>query len=106
VAGVTTDELRVIAERAFFRFDVDQQDVRDSAYMVVGDGVDDLDRLIALLEREPRTRVQIDTSASNSSWAIAEIDDVRELRGLFIGFYGTVNKTDEYQEPRGHAVQL
>lgn len=100
------EELQAVAERAFFHFDVDQRDVRDSAFIMAGDGVDDLDRVISMMEDDPRMRVQLDTSASNSSWRQMAIEDVRELRGYFIDFYGTVNKPDVYDIPPGKAVQL
>lgn len=107
---ITDAEIQHVAASAFFLFDVDLKDGNDT-YFVAGDGTDDLDRLLGIMERNPRVIVMMDTAPGDTSFKVASAADVQRLRAAFMVHntgtsQGTLFKPDEYQEPLGTAFPL
>lgn len=74
----------------------------EDSVVFTGDGVEDLDRLIARLNENAATnlvlnqRFQCDVGTQYSDWRNFDIDDVYAIREQYIAFYGDVNKPNVY----------
>jgi hypothetical protein len=87
-----------LAKTAQFLFDVNLHDGSDS-YFISGDGVDDLDKVITIMQRgPPYATLLLDVSPIDTSFLAATLQDVQRLRIAYIATWGTVNKPDYYDE--------
>jgi hypothetical protein len=101
---LTAAEIDIIARRGNFYFQVDPQDrFYSDPYLLGGDGTDDLDNLLALIDRTPHIRIMADVGVLSSSFKDVTRDDVVAVKAAYISIYGDVSKPDEYQIPVGVA---
>lgn len=99
---LTSDEIDNIARRAQWYFDVQDNhiNIHGDSYIVTGDGVDDLDRLLGLFPIYPRIRVSVDVGGIGASnHRPCDITDVQAIRAAFVGFYGEVNRVPATVRP-------
>jgi hypothetical protein len=97
---LTDAQIDFLVKCAAWKFDVAIKDARNASDSSVyaGDGVDDLDRLINLLEGNTlpngatQMRVTCDVGRTFSQYITVTVDDVYALRARYIQFWGTVNK--------------
>jgi hypothetical protein len=103
MAVVLTDaQLDFLARTISWKFDCDLRDTGDSV-VITGDGVDDLDRLLYLIDHTPRIRVAADVGAQFSQYVYVSRDDVQALKDRYIAIYGTVDKPSLTTRPGGAA---
>lgn len=90
--------IKLAAARGNFHFELIPSGEVPSfdAWAFSGDGVDDLDRLLLLMSREPKTRVSIDQGDINASFVGVTRADVVALRSEYIKQHGKVNKINEF----------
>lgn len=89
--------LALEAQRGSWKFEVrdDHEQAAYKAYTIFpGDGVDDLDQLLAWMDRHPAGEVDLVT-AENGHDAVTRAD-VLDFRQFFVDFYGEVPKINEY----------
>lgn len=60
--------------------------------VITGDGVDDIDRLLALMAGYPNGRFAVDVGRVESAYRPFTIEDAHALRTAYIKFWGTVSK--------------
>ena len=70
-----------------------------------GDGVDDIDQLLAWRERNPAGVVKIDVQrigivggSGDSAWRTFGSAELSALREAYVSYHGEVNKVNEYRE--------
>lgn len=85
-------QLQALVDKANFWFEVDLGDNSDS-YVVVGDGVDDLEQVIELYDRYPLSiKMLVDVGTITFAPVPIVRADVVAMRILFITKYGNVDK--------------
>jgi hypothetical protein len=91
---LTAEQQRYLAKKAQWYFDVYMGRQTGDSCVYTGDGVDDLDRLEALMSgtNPPDSRFMCDVGKQYSDWRPFDIQDVQAVRTYYIGFYGTVAK--------------
>ena len=96
---LTASEQQTVARRAEFYFDCYFGMNHDDSVVFTGDGVDDLDNLLARLQNafvfggtNVNSRFLCDVGSQYSSWKPFDIGDVQAIRQYFIDYYGDVNK--------------
>lgn len=99
---MTVPEQRLVAQGANWYFDVYMGQNTGDSVVFTGDGVDDLDRLIAVVANGTQRgfKMVCDVGRNYSSYRPCDIEDVQAIRTLFIGWYGTVSKPDAYASSR------
>jgi hypothetical protein len=92
--AITQAEIDSLAQKAFWYVDVQlsQTRVKDDWAIYAGDGLDDLDRLIALMQMNPNGRYKANVGSLTSSYRWVDASDMLAVRAAFIAFYGNVNK--------------
>jgi hypothetical protein len=97
--GLTQVQIDYMAQRAYWQFYL-QENYREARgydpVMITGDGVDDLNQLIARIENwgTQFTRVMCDVGSAFSVYKESSVSDVYALRTAYISVWGTVNKPD------------
>jgi hypothetical protein len=93
------EDLKLLAMKACWYFDCYFGMNTDDSVVITGDGVDDLDSLIARLEAAIQTgsigvhaRFLCDLGSFTSDWRPFDLEDVYALRAYYIEIYGNVNK--------------
>jgi hypothetical protein len=92
---LTSAEVTKIAQAANFLVEFSAPGATDSV-LLSGDGVDDLDHLIALARRTLGHRMLIDAEPADTSFKPCNIADLQAIRASFVSFYGEVAKEDEF----------
>lgn len=98
---LTPAQHRDIARRAQWYFDCYFGQPGDSV-VFTGDGIDDLDDLIARLvcngsyNFNRNQRFMCDVGTQYSDWRPFDVDDVSAIKTQYVDFYGTVSKPDVY----------
>lgn len=92
--ALTQDQINYQAAKASWYVDYKWNSVFVTGDSVVftGDGVDDLDRLIAVMESNPRGTALMDTGTLTSSWVPCTVADIQALKTAYIAYWGTVNE--------------
>jgi hypothetical protein len=82
------------ARKANWYVSVDFNDINvpGDPYIVTGDGVDDLDRLISLMPIYPRGKYFIDVGTVVEQFVPCDVADIQAIRTAYIAYYGNVNK--------------
>lgn len=91
---LTAQEIDFLAKKAQWYVEIDNRRAVDGGdvWVVTGDGVEDLDRLLALMPSLPVARFRVDTGMQYDRWIACTIEDIQAIRTAYIGFYGPVNK--------------
>lgn len=91
---LTQAEIDDQAKRACWYVQADLRDVNvpGDPYIITGDGVDDLDRLISYMPIYPRARFEINVGNLFEAYKQCDIEDIRAIRTAYIAYYGNVNK--------------
>lgn len=92
---LTQEQIEYQAQKASWYVEVNTRDLNfgsGDGYIVTGDGVEDLDRLISLMPIYPNGQFSIDVGTQYSSFRPCDIEDIQAIRAAYIEFYGTVNK--------------
>lgn len=82
------------AKRANLKFEVyDSYTIvnRLDSYVVTGEGIDAIDKVVAIVRTDPRTKVVIDDSG-NGPVLLLKLDDLVFLRDQYALLYGEVDK--------------
>lgn len=100
--GLTQEQIDYLAQRAHWKFDVQENYTQPRGFdpvTIVGDGVDDLNQLIARIENNGTqfTKIMADVGSSFSVYITATLADVYALRQAYIATWGTVNKPDYWE---------
>lgn len=97
---LTNAQLDYLARRADWKFEFGTRDARNAIDSAVytGDGVDDLDRLIARVTGVLGSVLIVDVGSSFSDYLRITVDDVYALRQRFIEVWGTVSKPAAYYD--------
>lgn len=89
---------RKLAQRAYWSFDC-YFGMNSGDYSIfTGDGIDDLDSFIAKLESHmpfaKDVRLLADAGDFFSCYVPFDLEDVRDIRRLYVSWYGETNKPD------------
>ena len=111
---LTPQDQQAIARRGIWYFDCYFGMNHDDSVVFTGDGVDDLDALIARLQAafsQPgaigvNSRFLCDVGTQYSSYKPFDIEDVQAIRWYYVQYYGEVNKPNAYVKDGSSAVQL
>lgn len=96
VVALSDDDLDRLARAAHWRFDCFLYDRGDSVVMA-GDGVDDLDRLLDLIDRHaPRIKVLVDVGVQSGDHRLSGRADVVNLRAKYVEIHGAINNPVEW----------
>lgn len=92
--SLTQDQIDYQAAKASWYVDYNWNNwnVGGDTVVYTGDGVDDLDRLIAIMQSNPNGRALIDTGTLTSSWVPCTVTDIQAIRTAYIAYWGTVNE--------------
>ena len=80
-----------LAAAGSWYFDCHLGDQSDTV-VYTGDGVDDLDRLLAKLDGNPKMTMVLDVGFDSSQWEVATRADVVRLRSAFVAKWGSEPK--------------
>ena len=107
---------RAVAQNANFYFDCYFGAGTGDSVVFTGDGVDDLDSLIAILASGTNrdARFQVDVGGLMGGQGVGyysvyrnfDMDDLQAIKGYFEGWYGTVSKPNAYTPLPGEAFPL
>lgn len=102
MSQLTSQEITQIARRAQWYIEASAMYLFQDSVVFTGDGVDDLDRVIAFMGSNgwPVPKYMIDTGSQYSVWKVCDIEDVQGIRAAYIEFYGTVNKPNLLDKPQ------
>lgn len=91
---LTQEQINTQAKKASWYVEIDNRRAVDGGdvYVVTGDGVDDLNRLLSLMPTLRVATFRIDTGVHNDAWVSCNIADIQAIKTAFIEFYGTVSK--------------
>jgi hypothetical protein len=91
---LTQAEINDQAQRANWYVQADLRDVNvpGDPYIITGDGVDDLDRLISYMPIYPKGRFQINVGRLFEAYKDIDLEDVIAIKAAYIAYYGNVNK--------------
>lgn len=91
---LTQQQINFLANKAQWYVEIDNRRAVDGGdvWVVTGDGVDDLDRLLALMPSLTVARFRIDTGMHYDAWVPCTIADIQALRVAYVGYFGEVNK--------------
>jgi hypothetical protein len=91
---LTQEQINFQAKKASWYVEIDNRRAVDGGdvYVVTGDGVNDLDRLLSLMPTLRVATFRIDTGVQYDNWQSCTVADIRAIRTAFIEFYGTVSK--------------
>lgn len=106
---LTQQQINFIAQKAQWYIEVDNRRAVDGGdtYTVTGDGIDDLDRFLAIAPTMPLARYQIDVGTQYSDYRPFDLNDARAIRTAYIEFFGTVNKPSfPVQYPQNRQVSI
>lgn len=105
---LTASDVRDIARRANWFFDVNQDCQTQDWVVYTGDGIDDLDRLISLIASGTHAnfRMTVDTGIEYSSYKPCDLEDVQAIRTAFVDFYGTVAKPNAYEPLKASGFEI
>ena len=96
---IDDDTLKPLAQQGSWRFDCDYHDRADSV-VHHGDGVDDLDQMLDIIDRNPKMTFTLDTGKLFSAYTPAVRADVVRLRELYVGYWGET-ETPPVWDPQG-----
>jgi hypothetical protein len=97
------------ARKANWYVSVDYNDVNvpGDPFIVTGDGVDDLDRLITLMPIYRRGKYFIDIGTVVEQFVPCDVEDIMAIRLAYIAYYGNVNKPGPpVPHPEAEEVEL
>ncbi len=80
--------------RADFKFEIyDTYTIVNKldSYVVAGDGIDSIDKVVAIVRADPRTTVIVDDSG-NGPVLLLKLDDLVFMRNQYAAIYGVVNE--------------
>lgn len=109
---LTDNDVFVVARRGEWKIDFYAGQGTDNSAIYVGDGVDDLDRVSAVIASGTNlgARLMIDVGAFEnlmpgpdfaSQWRFFDLEDLARIRAKYVELWGPVDKPDEFQpEPK------
>jgi hypothetical protein len=107
---LTIEEQKMIARKATWYFDCYFGMGTDDSVVFTGDGVDDLEMLLARLTSAiahggigVKSRFQVDTGSQYSDWKPFDLEDVYAIRNYYIELYGDVPKPPQ-KKGKGAAI--
>jgi hypothetical protein len=91
---LTQEQINFQAQKASWYVEVDNRRAVDGGdvYVITGDGVDDLNRLLDLMPTLRVATYRIDTGTQYDAWVPCNVADIQAIKTAFIQFYGTVSK--------------
>ena len=91
---LSVPEQRLVAQKANWYFDVYFGQNTGDSVVFCGDGVDDLDRMIATIANGTNRggKMTCDLGTDYSNYKRCDLEDAQAIRALFVGWYGTVSK--------------
>ena len=92
--------LQHLAQKACWYVDCDFRDNADSC-VLTGDGVDDLDQLLRIIDTNPHMRMTLDVGQTNSIYRPVVREDIVALREAYVAVWGETNKPAFWNDPKG-----
>lgn len=91
---LTQAEINTQAQRACWYIEADYRNINipGDPFIITGDGVDDLDRLISLMPIYPNARWMINVGQQFEAYKACDREDIIAIRTAYIAYYGNVNK--------------
>jgi hypothetical protein len=91
---LTQQQINFLANKAQWYVEIDNRRQVDGGdvWVNTGDGVDDLDRMLVLMQTLPVASFKIDIGTQYESWVPCNIADIQAIRTAYIGYFGQVNK--------------
>ena len=91
---LTQEQINFQAKKASWYVEVDNRRAVDGGdvYVITGNGVPDLNRLLSLMPTLTQARFRIDTGTMYDVWVPCDTNDIEGIKAAFIQFYGTVSK--------------
>lgn len=101
---LTDREVDTVARRGYWYFDLYFGDIleRQDSTVYTGQGVPDLNRVIALMEgtgSRPGFRFLCDVGFTSGDFKRFDLEDLHRLKGKFQVLYGNVARIDAYRPP-------
>lgn len=96
--SLTSDEIAFVATRANWYFEVlyPQTGANGDWTTFTGDGLADINRFIGRYQTTPAMRVMVDVGTLSSSLRVATIQDIQDIRTVFVATYGSVNQISPF----------
>lgn len=88
---IEQSDINRLAAAASWYFDCQLGD-RNDTVVITGDGVDDLDKLLARIDGNPRLTMVLDVGLDTSQWETATRADVVRLRAAYVAAWGAEPK--------------
>lgn len=91
---LTQEQINFQAKKASWYVEIDNRRAVDGGdvWVVTGQGVPDLNRLLDLMPTLRVATYRIDTGTQYDQWVPCTIADIQAIKTAFIEFYGTVSK--------------
>ncbi len=87
---LTEAELTHLVNTLAWRFDCELFDNSDSV-TITGDGVDDIDQLIGIIDRHRKIRMLVNVGFITPDYKVANRVDIVNMRAVYVSIYGEVN---------------
>lgn len=105
---LTDNDVFVVARRGEWKIDLNRGQMTGDSAIYVGDGIDDLDRVSAVIASGTNAgaKLMIDVGAFDqlnpgpdfaAQWRFFDLEDLARIRAKYIQLWGPVDKPDEYQ---------
>jgi len=90
---VSHAEIESVVDRGSWMFDFYEYDGKSDYTAFVGDGVDDLDRLILMVENtKTKFTLLINVGLFSSDWRVTRMEDLVYMRSYVVSKFGEVSK--------------
>lgn len=105
---LTTEQRQSIARKANFYFDVNFNYKFQDSVVFTGDGVPDLDKLIAIMAAGTQRYATFlaDVGSQYSVYRPFDLEDLVSIRQMFIDIYGNVNRPNVYTTEPPITIQV
>ena len=99
-ANLEPSVVQQIAQRACWYVDCDFRD-RSDTVVFTGDGVDDLDQLLRIIDAHPTMRMTMDVGQTHSVYRPVNRSDIVALREAYVAAWGESAKPAVWNDTKG-----
>lgn len=91
---------REVGRRAHWHFDLHLGRGTADSVVITGDGVDDLDRLVDILQTSLQigSRLEMDVGGQYSIWLPVDLEDVLAIREQYVRFHGETDRPPTWND--------